>query len=125
MIMQYLKVTLGAKSAASVLVRNNNLKLNENYIERLLDVEHSFNEASLRPSLRDVPLITIRDFNNPQRVQKFFSNWGSRKTRLRMHTGTLASWPGYLGAAMIEIRPPTNTFLRRRKSFAVAAAMFT
>ncbi|EPT6974912.1 hypothetical protein ACXO29_002878 [Cronobacter sakazakii] len=104
MIMQYLKVTLGAKSAASVLVRNNNLKLNENYIERLLDVEHSFNEASLRPSLRDVPLITIRDFNNPQRVQKFFSNWGSRKTRLRMHTGTLASWPGYLGAAMIEIR---------------------
>ena len=104
MVMHNLKVTLGKTSAASVLVRNNELKLAENYIDSLLEVERSFNEASLRPSLRGVPQITAGDFNNQRRVQKFFSNWGDRKTRLRMHTGTLASWPGFLGAAMLEIR---------------------
>jgi len=97
-------------SAASVLVRNNLLKLKENYIDSLLDVERVFTEASLKPSLRGVPQITVCDFKNPKRVKNFFSNWGSRKTRLRMHTGTLASWPGFLGAAMLEIRL-TNEYL--------------
>lgn len=104
MAMHSLKVTLGKTSAASVLVRNKKLTLNENYIETLLNVEQVFNEASLKPSLSGVPQITVCDFNNSKRVQKFFSNWGSRKTRLRMHTGTLASWTGFLGAAMLEIR---------------------
>lgn len=110
MLMHNLKITLGKTSAASVLVRNNLLKLNENYIDSLLDVERVFTEASLKPSLRGVPQITVCDFKNPKRVKNFFSNWGSRKTRLRMHTGTLASWPGFLGAAMLEIRL-TNEYL--------------
>ena len=109
MVIHYLKVTLGKTSAASPLVRNKSLKLSENSINDLLNVECIFIEASLRPSLRGVPQITVCDFNNPKQVQKFFSHWGDRKTRLRMHTGTLASWPGFLGAAMLEIRLNTRT----------------
>ncbi|MEQ9876752.1 hypothetical protein ABRP92_02025 [Pectobacterium aroidearum] len=104
MVIHYLKITLGKTSIASVLVRDKKLKLKENYIDSLLNVESVFNEACLRPSLRSVPQITVCEFNNPKRVKKFFSNWGSRKTKLRMHTGTLASWPGFLGTAMLEIR---------------------
>lgn len=104
MITHHLKVTLSKNSSASVFLGQPKFDLQEATIDRLLDVQKVFNESSTKSSLRGVPLINFCNLTNIAQVQNFFEQWGSRKARLRMHSGTLASWLGILGAGMVEMQ---------------------
>lgn len=85
-------------------LRKQEFNLREKTVNRLLDIQKHFNEAINKSSLRGIPVINIRDLANPEQVQDFFEQWSVRKVRLRMHTGTLASWLGILGASMVELQ---------------------
>lgn len=102
MITHHLKVKISKHNSASVFLGEPNFNLKEATIDRLLEVQKAFNEASAKPSLHAVPLINLRDLTNTALVQDFFEQWGSRKARIRMHSGTLASWLGILGAGMVQ-----------------------
>lgn len=88
---------------ASAYLNKTELDLDETLITQLLEMNQTFNESSFNPSLKCIPLLSIIDPANYDLVQKFFEQWGSRKFRLRMHSGTLASWLSFLGAGMVEI----------------------
>ncbi len=106
MITNHLKVTLGGDSFVASVMLNKSLKfdLKETTISRLLDVQRVFKESSFKPSLHGIPIINESDSTNTARVPKFFEHWGSRRSRFRMHSGTLASWLGFLGAGMIQMQ---------------------
>lgn len=102
MLMHGLKMMISKDNSICVFRGKQEFKLKEATVDRLLDIEKHFNEASSKSSLRSIPLINMRGLESAPRVQAFFERWGTRKVRLRMHTGTLASWLGLLGAGMVE-----------------------
>ncbi|WP_240219792.1 hypothetical protein [Rheinheimera hassiensis] len=104
MIKHNLKQAFSKNNLASVFLGKPDFDLNETTIDRLLDINKVFHESSSKLSLSSIPIINNLDLTNKMLVQNFFDQWGSRKVRLRMHTGTLASWLGFLGAGMIEIQ---------------------
>jgi hypothetical protein len=104
MITHYLKVMLSGDNFAAVYLNHPKFDLKEATIDRLLNVHRVFYESSTKSSLRSIPMINLRDLTSTGQVQNFFEQWGNRKARLRMHTGTLASWLGILGAGKVEIQ---------------------
>ncbi|MCK9697010.1 hypothetical protein [Pseudomonas syringae] len=104
MIMHGLKMMISKDNSICVFLGKQEFNLKEATVDRLLDIQKHFNEAITKPSLRGIPLINMRDLASTAQVQDFFERWGSRKVRLRMHTGTLASWLGILGAGMVELQ---------------------
>lgn len=77
--------------------------LKETTINRILDIQNKFIAAINKPSLQGIPLMYLRDPASKEQVQDFFKQRGDRKIRLRMHTGTLASWLSVMGAVMVEL----------------------
>lgn len=104
MITHGLNVERGKDSFAPTFLGQSKLKLSRATVDRLLDVQKTFHESIYKSSLHGIPLINTRDLTRTEQVQGFFEQWGRRKVRLRMHTGTLASWLGILGAGMVELQ---------------------
>ena len=104
MIVHSLKVMISKDNSTSVFLGQAKFELKEATIVRLLDIQKVFNESVAKSSLRGIPLINGRDLTSAEQVQRFFDQWGSRKARLRIHTGTLASWLSILGAGMVEMQ---------------------
>lgn len=103
MLMHYFKLTISKDNSARVFLNNANFELQETTIDRLLDIQRVFHEAISKKSLRNsFPQLSNRDLNIKHQITYFFEQWGNRKTRLRTHTGTLASWPGIIGAGMVQ-----------------------
>lgn len=102
MLMHGLNVSISKDNSICVFLGKREFNLKETTVDRLLDIQRHFNEAVTKSSLRGIPLLNIRDLTSMEQVQKFFEQWGARRVRLRMHTGTLASWLGMLGAGMVE-----------------------
>ncbi|MGE6323327.1 hypothetical protein ACQKEF_24230 [Pseudomonas oryzihabitans] len=104
MIVHGLKMMISKDNSICVFLGKQQFELKETTVDRLLDIQKHFNEAITKSSLRGIPLINMRDLASPAQIQDFFERWGTRKVRLRMHTGTLASWLGTLGAGMVELQ---------------------
>ncbi|WP_200889248.1 hypothetical protein [Pseudomonas brassicacearum] len=104
MIMHGLNMLISKDNSICVFLGKQEFNLKEATVDRLLDIQRHFNEAITKSSLRGIPLINMRDLTSTAQVQDFFERWGARKVRLRMHTGTLASWLSILGAGMVELQ---------------------
>ncbi|MHA6791851.1 hypothetical protein ACWA6H_29660 [Pseudomonas bijieensis] len=104
MITHGLNMMISKDNSICVFLGKREFNLTETTVDRLLDIQKHFNEAVTKSSLQGIPLINIRDLSSMEQVQDFFERWGIRKVRLRMHTGTLASWLGILGAGMVELQ---------------------
>ncbi|MCU1724518.1 hypothetical protein [Pseudomonas sp. 5P_5.1_Bac1] len=104
MITHGLKVLISKDNSICVYLGKREFNLKDETVDRLLDIQKHFNAATTKSSLRGIPLINLRDLKDRARVQDFFEQWGSRTVRLRMHTGTLASWLSILGANMVELQ---------------------
>lgn len=104
MILHHWKMRLSSHNPAFVFLGQSKFDLKEATIDRLLDVDSAFRASRAKSSLRGVPLITLCDMRDAVEVQNFFELWGSRTARFRMHSGSLASWLGFLGASMVEMQ---------------------
>lgn len=103
MLTHYFKLTISKENSARAFLDNANFELQETTIDRLLDIQRVFHEAISKKSLRNsFPQLSSRAPDIKHQISYFFEQWGNRKTRLRTHTGTLASWPGIIGAGMIQ-----------------------
>lgn len=102
MIVHAFNMMISKDEGSAVYLRMRNLSLTEETVDRLLDIQRHFNEALNKKSLSGIPLICWRDLEDPLQVQGFFAEWSKRKVRFRMHTGTLGSWLGILGAGMVH-----------------------
>lgn len=102
MIVHGFNMIMSKDDGIAEYLRMRSLNLTEDTVDRLLDVQRHFNEALNKKSLGGFPLISRRDLKNPLQVQRFFCEWGKRKVRFRMHTGTLGSWLSILGAGMVQ-----------------------
>lgn len=72
---------------------------------RLFELETKLRGAMVIPELRSsFSVLSLDDLNSEQALQRFFSQIGSRRGRFRISNGTIASWLGTLGAAMVEIQ---------------------
>lgn len=72
--------------------------------EKLFKLETKFRGAMVTPELSSSFCVLLRDdLKSEQALQRFFSQIGSRRGRYRISEGTIASWLGTLGAAMVEI----------------------
>ncbi|ETK42528.1 hypothetical protein H098_08105 [Pseudomonas fluorescens FH5] len=104
MIVHGLNMMISKDNSICVFLGKQQFNLKEATVDRLLDIQKHFNEAISKSSLRGIPLINMRNLASAAQVQDFFERWGTRKVRLRMHTGTLASWLSILGAGMVELQ---------------------
>lgn len=117
MITHGLNVMTSKDNSVAVFLGQPKLELKEATIDRLLDIQKVFNESSLKSSLRGIPLINLRNLTSAAQIQDFFEQWGSRKARLRTHTGTLASWLGILGAGMVEKQRSREYYYAAQEKF--------
>ncbi|MBX9410306.1 hypothetical protein K5E40_32200 [Pseudomonas baetica] len=102
MVIHAFNMMMSKDEGSGVYIGMRNLNLTEDTVDRLLDIQRHFNEALNKKSLGGIPLICWRNLKDPLQVQGFFGEWGKRKVRLRMHTGTLGSWLSILGAGMVH-----------------------
>jgi hypothetical protein len=117
MITHGLNMMTSKDNSVAVFLGHPKFELKEATIDRLLDIQKVFNESSLKSSLRGIPLINMRDLTSASKIEDFFEQWGSRKVRLRTHTGTLASWLGTLGAGMVEMKRSQEYYYAAQEKF--------
>ncbi|MDH4552739.1 hypothetical protein [Pseudomonas sp. BN607] len=102
MVSNYFKVSISKDNSIAVFLDHPHFELSEAAVDQVLDVQRVFNESRTKASLRGIPSLAVRDITNQDEVRRFFEDFGKRKSRLRMHPGTLASWPGVLGGVMVD-----------------------
>lgn len=74
-------------------------------IARLFELDTKHRGAMVDRELRrSFSVLSVNELNSEQAWQRLFSEIGSRRGRFRISDGTLASWLGTLGAAMVEIQ---------------------
>lgn len=103
MVRNYMGVQTKAPNVASVALENNATPLSQNTIISLLEQKYRFEKLNRLPSLRNTFSVFKVGQEDPDYARAFFSNVGQVCTRYRIWDGTLASWPGALGAAIVEI----------------------
>ena len=104
MVRNYMSAQTKAPNIAGVALDNNVAPLSSDTISTLLEQKYRFEERNRLPSLRNkIHVFKVGQEGDFDYAKTFFATVGQVCTRYRIWNGTLASWLGALGAAMVEI----------------------
>lgn len=105
MVRNYMCAQTYAPNIAGVALDNSVTSLSQDTVITLLKQKYRFEErCRLLPLRNTVPVFKVGRGDDSDCTRMFFNTVGQVYTRYRIWNGTLASWPGALGAAMVEIK---------------------
>lgn len=91
-------------SEIEFILKSRSIQKDEDFEDELYEIFKVETEARLKERLRNsYAFLAASNCNVPENVQGYFNQVAVRRQRLRACTGTLASWPGVIGAGVIYL----------------------